>query len=737
MLAAAFLMAVACGLHEDAEFIEIHELACVVDDTLNVVPAQGGSMKFRIYSNGNVTISAKDVMPEWASLSATEVANDSTVTVTMTANTGFERVVELVAVLEDGIKQCEFSVRQEGSAYIFSDNPYAVVKGSSASEAAFMVDTNIPDDKITVGVTYPSGTGDWVTSTEFKDKVLKVQTKQSSDASPRKAMLKVNLVGAADSCAVNFYLTQASSADAMGAEMSFADLRSKASLDGTVMEPFVLLRGVVISDYRSANMELNPVLSLDEAGDMTNTNVTNTTRTSVEQVVDTSATQRTAYIQAVDGSLGFKLVFDKAVDNVLAFGSMITIDLGGTVLTREDDPERYVISGVTGTNILESEEGTVVEKLRKITELTDSDIFTFVSVPGVEFPVKEGSYTDVRDNNALYSEVNANTTTKTAQHYFFMDGYATTLVDAEGNMICCPINMLCRWRRPAEGIPQGSGTAKGIITYNEITRYGDAGRYQLRVVDETGFENLNNGGSNWTVIAQWDKAVKDTKYTKASYGSDRATLTCEKTGATIVDEHSYKSIVSATKKTDGISDEYRSIRVNSSIKDWYEWDEDEVIGYRGMLFSLSTADLTGENMLFAFRFYAGRVGEKDTYKAFPSHWCVEYSLDGETWAYAQNGDLSGNEYVHLRAISTMNFTLNGYIYRPSTHYTLGPTGHAFVLPSEAFGVEKLQIRLRPYDNVMSSLYSNSFRDDLEHAVVTSATQVTDYVSFQDIIISYR
>jgi hypothetical protein len=60
-----------------------------------------------------------------------------------------------------------------------------------------------------------------------------------------------------------------------------------------------------------------------------------------------------------------------------------------------------------------------------------------------------------------------------------------------------------------------------------------------------------------------------------------------------------------------------------------------------------------------------------------------------------------------------------------------------VLPEEAFGQKDLKIRLRPYDNVMSSVYPKSFTDDLEHAVVTSATDAVDYVSFQDIIISYR
>ena len=157
-----------------------------------------------------------------------------------------------------------------------------------------------------------------------------------------------------------------------------------------------------------------------------------------------------------------------------------------------------------------------------------------------------------------------------------------------------------------------------------------------------------------------------------------------------------------------------------------------------MLFNAPTADLSGNEMMLTFRFYAGRCGSGNTYQAFPSHWCVEYSVDGGVnWKYAENGDLSGKEYVHLRGIATIYFTLNGFLYSPSAHYSLGATAHSFTMPSEVFGKEDLRIRIRPYDNVMSSLYPHTLFDDLEHAKVTSATEVTDYVSFQDIILSYR
>lgn len=734
LAAAAMLMFVSCGFN-DAEFIDIKELAYAVeygDDELksDVIPAEGGTLKLRIYSNGKVSLQPKTQMPDWAYIDITEFENDQTVTVGMTENKGFERALELVAVLDGGVKQMELSVRQEGSGYIFCETPYCTVAGSADSEAEYAVDTNLPDEDIVVGVSYLSGGTDWVSSASFTENSVKVAVSKSAESKPRKALLNVNLKGAADSCAVVLYLTQSSSNDTMGEEINCLDLRAQATAEGVCLEQFNLLRGVVISDYRSKNMEQNPVLSLEQAGSMKNNKVISTVRTQAAQVVDTTASERTAYVQALDGSVGFRLVFDDPKENVLVFGNEVTIDLGGTVLKYEDNPRRYTISGLTGVNVIESQTGNVVEKNRKISELTDDDIYTFVGLTDVEFPVKEGSYTDVRDNLALYSAVNMSTT-KEAQMYCCLDGYVTTLVDKDGDVICCPINMLCQWRRPSEGLPKGVGTAKGVITYNDIARYGDAGRYQLRVVDQTGFALLNNSSSNWTTIASWDHGV-------LASNQKNITIVCEKTDAAIADEHSYKSVTPNTAKTCGISDSYRSIRVSSSVKGWYQWDGDQITGYNGMLFNFPTTDISSEELMLTFRFYAGRSGTADTYKAYPSHWCVEYSVDGgQTWAYAENGDLSGNDYVHLRGIASLYFTSNGFLYSPSTSYSLGATAHSFTMPSEVFGKDDVRVRIRPYDNVMSSLYPRTLFDDLEHAKVTSATEVTDYVSFQDIILSYR
>ena len=124
--AAAILMFVSCGFN-DAEFVDIKELAYTVEYdeevTSDIIPAEGGYLKLRIYANGKVALQTKEEMPEWAYIDITEFENDQTVTVALLENKGFERSLDLVAVLDGGMKTLEFSVKQAGSGYIFCESP--------------------------------------------------------------------------------------------------------------------------------------------------------------------------------------------------------------------------------------------------------------------------------------------------------------------------------------------------------------------------------------------------------------------------------------------------------------------------------------------------------------------------------------------------------------------------------------------------------------------------------------
>jgi len=735
ILGALLLAAVSCHL-DDAMYVKVQELdyafvtesgTYTKEDAAGIVPAEGGSLSIRILSSGEVTISTGE-MPAWASLDGEKrFSGDRTLVFNFGPNDGFRRAVIFTAHM-DGVEPIQIIARQAGTvAYMHCDSPYRSAKGSVESSVSFSVDTNIPMEEIS---TSPSA--DWLGKPAAATTDVTVNIARNTLDISRKGTITLSYTdGWNNTLTETLHITQASASDVFGTRLDFPALRSMATAEGKKIEGDYSLTGIVVSDWRSANTEENPVLTLDAAGDFRNNGVSATVAETVQQVVDTTATRRTAYLESEDGALGFRLVFKDAAENRLVFGTRLTISLDGAVITKDVNPERYTLEGLTSDNMLESETGAVVPvKEKTIAALTDSDIYTFTSLIGLEFPVKEGSYTDIRENQALYSAVNDNSVSKTdTKRYFYMDSFANLLVDGEGRAICAPVNMLCTWRKPEGGIPQGAGPVKGIIVHNTIRRYGDAGRYQIRVVDETGYAGLT-GASPWKTIAGWDLGKAEPSYGEAG-------LACDKREASMTDQHSYKSLVADTKRTCGISDTYRSIHVFGPITGWWDWNEEgEITGNHGLAMEFSTKDLTGEEIMVAFRFYAGRTGTVTTFQAFPAHWFVEYSIDGAPYVPAANADLSGKPYVHLRSIATYTLQYGSYKIPTSVNAGLGASSHAFCLPAETLGKEHVKVRIRPYDTVMSAIPS-IFTDETESSSITARTRASDYVSFQDIFIRYR
>lgn len=740
LLALTLFVAGGCKL-DDARYVPVHELACVFLNAdgsyvstgeIPAASAEGGSVQVRILSNGDVTLVPEgDALPDWMHVEGAFSFNgDATITATMENNEGFRRGAKFTAIM-DGAQPVEFVIRQNGvTPYLGCDARYKTAKGSMAGSVSYPLVTNIAVDELTVEKTDQP----WISGIAFSGTALKVDAVSNPESHSRKASFAVSYQdGWGVMHQVELFLTQASAQDTFGTPVSFEKVRSQSTPSGASAEADLTLSGIVVSDYRSANMEENPVLKSDEAPQLSNSHVSATVRETVMQVVDTTASARTAYFESPDGQYGFRLVFSDPEDNRLAFGTALTLSLDGLSLVREEDPERYTIYGLKPGSLIETIPGQIVPvKEKRIASLTDEDLYTFVGIQDVEFPVKEGSYTDIRENHALWSEVNDQSVSPTdSKRYFYMDGYANLLLDNEGKGICAPVNMLCRWRKPSGGIPQGAGTASGVLVHNDIPRYGDAGKYQLRVIDESGFSPLSGTASAWTEIAAWDKGSL-----MPSRGN--ATMSCTKTGASIADEHSYKSRVAATGRTCGISDTYRSLRVNSPVNGWYNWTDDgSVSSYNGLVIALSTKALSGRMLSLALRFYAGRSGTASTFQAFPSHWCAEFSLDGgESWILAQNADLSGNAYVHLRSIATYTLQYGSYKIPTTVSSGLGASEHVFCFPAEVFGKDQILLRIRPFDTVMTTLPS-LFSDPVEVSAVTASTSVQDYVSFQDIVIRYR
>ena len=105
--------------------------------------------------------------------------------------------------------------------------------------------------------------------------------------------------------------------------VSFESLRAVATPDGAQLGEGTFIEGVVISDYRSQNMEQNLNVTPDS--------------------VDVTINARTAYIQSEDGRFGFRLKFNTPGDNRLVYATRVRLDLALCTVTVNHDPDRYTI----------------------------------------------------------------------------------------------------------------------------------------------------------------------------------------------------------------------------------------------------------------------------------------------------------------------------------------------------------------------------------------------------------
>ena len=169
---------------------------------------------------------------------------------------------------------------------------------------------------------------------------------------------------------------------------------------------------------------------------------------------------------------------------------------------------------------------------------------------------------------------------------------------------------------------------------------------------------------------------------------------------------------------------------------WYDFDEtDAVTEIKGIRTDFSTAGISGSTgILMTFDMGVGAANFA-TSKAFPAHWMVEYALnDGEYKPLKET--YTGADYFHLRAIPFSDTYSNGHQYRTSAQCGMGFTQHAYLIPADAFGQEKVSVRIRPYDDVIT-ITPMLWSDDSEVEKVSPSVLVQNYIRFGEINFRYR
>lgn len=736
MLVAATAAACDVKLPEKIDFAVAEKIVEIGDE--------GGDATTMVFTDATVTV-ALDKTVEWCAMtSPSSFSTDSPVTVSFDPNGGLRRSVVAALSYKDGMVLDSICFRQEGiKAVLALEEHTAFMDSRSAAALSVGLDTNIPKDEISVEIEYVGDAEGWIENIEIGDGALLVHRKDISFDKTHKAMVTLSHTDGWGEELVEVISVNISDKNGLyGSFIDFVKLHEIATADGYLSDDDMILSGLIVSDCSSKNMEMNPNTAFN--------------------TVDTTPSDVTAYMESEDGRYGVKLVFKNASDNTLKQLDRVNLYLNGCTILKEENPERYTISGVvaSGLQILEPA-GTMPIKSRKISELTDDDIHTFVEIPETEFLDKDGCYSNVYDSFTLKSDFNT-TSVSTKMN---SDCWPAMLISSEGRSIYAIVNMMCPWRRTGGGVPQGIGTLKGIVVHNVHPRYGDMGRYQIRVVDQKGYAQKSTTGSSFSIYAKWDGSKH--KYNFTNYGSFFPYSTTsggmdsvvpsedfdKSTGAhngELSFENKMGEAMSGTKairpcrsysakkmSTNGGQLDSRGLSIQCDIAGWYNWDDKgSASSFNGIVADFSTADMSGKRVFLAFGFCCGG-NDNIAFKNFPAHWCVEYSTDGGNNYTIVNSIDGEKPYVHLRSFPFGGpVTIEGRVYYPSYSTGMGYTEHFFEFPSDITGKENVKVRIRPYDDVVTVIPEDPAAD-IETAKARSGMSIYQDLRFNRIVILTR
>ena len=331
-----------------------------------------------------------------------------------------------IDVTQLGILSEDFSIDQQ-NLWIGAEGGFLSSKVLTLSGA----------DDVSIQTEYvEEGLDQWISQARMENNYLKFNVAENMSPEPRHAIIVVskkgtNLsgriqVGQAGAGTVYTYVT-------VPELKSMIEFPGSMQLDGHI----VLKGGIVLND----NLEGNGA---------ENINVTSI-------VQDLELADRTLYVSDAEGQAGVRLDFNAGTQLLVKRFDHVELDLSGATLTWLEDPDRFVVSGLNASAVMSNEvgnNGDVVIKQRKMSELTPSDVYTLVELIDCEIPVRKGPYIGVD-----------------VRHYNLINKYPMVIRDAEGGTMHMMVNTTCSWHRDGTGMPHGSGSITGVIVHEHCDNF--------------------------------------------------------------------------------------------------------------------------------------------------------------------------------------------------------------------------------------------------------------------------
>ena len=497
-MAAALLTAVSCNWKD--EMVDAEELGAL-SKSINV-ECVAGSTVLQVYADGEFSAS----LPSDAKWIAFESgrsfsgSGDTGITLSYEMNRGVARSTGIT--LRRGRKTLRIPVVQKGilaAGIEFEDRNVTVAAAGEVCNVKII--TLCKDSDLDFEVEYHGEQSGWIDAISKTNNYLSFEAIENSGAERRFATIKAS--SKSDPSLFDEMEICQLAAGTVLQDISIDAMKALASRDGdNFITGSYVIEGIVIGDNAEGNGAPNINLS--------------------PSLQDLTLSSRSAYIQAADGSTGVKLVFDDVADNTLRRYDRVRILLDSLTLVRHSSPAFYDLTGLNSAAILSSTAGnafSVVEKHRKIGELTDADINTWVTLDNCEIPIRKGPFFPID-----------------LRHRYVINRFPMPIRDIEGNSMHLVTNLSADWQRDGEGIPEGSGSISGIIVHETfdnfewdatkamkleqdgrmpeyITEIGEIGAYQIRPVHKSDIalaKNFSEGFSEMLMeIRYYNKAYDE------------------------------------------------------------------------------------------------------------------------------------------------------------------------------------------------------------------------------------
>jgi len=415
-----------------------------------LVEAEGVSLTIPVYSNNPYHIERIEDSSNWLQIKEpSDLTQNGYILAECSFNQEFKRRARLVLCSDVDSRRDTLTIKQKGliEASLSMDNLSVVLAGCGGSNQS-TVRTNIPFSYMDVSVKYASDTDTtWIKSISIQDSEIEKRCltvtadPNPSESIPRSASIQFSFVdGWGDKSQLKVNAVQRTSTEQIGLPVTMDDL--KADYSSGVISEYIIVEGIVISNNEGGN-----------AGENEQVTTSN---------IDYTGCKRTVYLEAPDGSTGISLMMATSDDAAPALYSRIQVLLHGAKGTLKLSPERYDVTGVTSSMIVSQVAGTksdVPVKTRTMSRLEDKDIYTYVTLTDVEFPIRKGP---------LFP---ANEGYTNASNSHRLSKYPLLIRDAEGSSMYVLTNTTCVYRRDGTRVPQGSGSISGVIVHERFPRY--------------------------------------------------------------------------------------------------------------------------------------------------------------------------------------------------------------------------------------------------------------------------